>query len=83
MPAAIGPCSVTRPSRRANASCSAVMSLKPTNTFGPAARIASQSSRSAMRWTPYPPRAHSTASTAGSHQADWRSAARSASVPAR
>ncbi len=71
IPAAIGPCRVTRPSRVANASCSAVMSLKPTSTLGPAARIASQSRRSAMRWTPYPPRAHSTASTDGSHQAVW------------
>lgn len=51
-PAAIGPCRVTRPSRTANASCSAVMSLNPTNTFGPAARMASQSRESTMRCTP-------------------------------
>ena len=81
--AAIGPARVTRPSRLATAWCSTVTSLKPTSTRGPAARIASQSSRSTIRAAPEPPRAQTTARVAGSHQACCRSAARCSSVPAR
>ena len=82
-PPTFGACRVGTPSRRANASCSAVMSLNPVKIFGGAAAIAAQSSRSAMRCAPYPPRAHSTASIRGSSQARCRSAARLASDPAR
>ena len=52
--AAIGPKRVASPSRLATAWCSTVASLKPTSTRGPAARIASQSSRSTHPGRPRP-----------------------------
>src|SRR5215207_8448014 len=81
--ATMGACSVATPSWVAKASCSAVTSLKPASTLGSVSLIDDQSSRSRMRWTPYPPRAQRIPATDESSHADCRSAARSESVPAR